>query len=244
MVSVRTAEEARRAVEAGADLIDIKEPRAGALGPAKRSTIEAVADAVADQVPLSVALGELLEWDGKSLEWLPEGVRFAKTGLAGCARVRDWQVRWRSLTSTLPCFAEPVLVIYADAESAAAPWADEVLETALVEDCPAVLIDTFDKAGGDLFSHCRPAELAALVADIHGLAALAAVAGSLTTEGVSRVAQNGADFAAVRRSVCREGREGTLDASLVRQLATLLRDGHDAASTSRRGEIAETSRIS
>ena len=47
LVSVRDAAEARLAVEAGVDLIDVKEPSAGPLGAAAAETLAEIAAAVA-----------------------------------------------------------------------------------------------------------------------------------------------------------------------------------------------------
>ena len=63
LVSVRSAAEARIALEAGADLIDVKEPRRGALGAADPAVWKDVCRAVAGRVPVSVALGELVGFD-------------------------------------------------------------------------------------------------------------------------------------------------------------------------------------
>ena len=61
LVSVRDAMEARAALHGGADLIDIKEPRAGSLGSAEVGTWREICEVVATAKPLSVALGELLD---------------------------------------------------------------------------------------------------------------------------------------------------------------------------------------
>ena len=59
LVSVRDAEEARHAADAGADLIDIKEPLAGPLGAAAPETIAEIVHVVAGRCPISVALANL-----------------------------------------------------------------------------------------------------------------------------------------------------------------------------------------
>jgi uncharacterized protein (UPF0264 family) len=64
-VSVRNANEARLALRGGCDILDIKEPTRGSLGMADISDIAAVVRARNDQasgVPLSVALGEAVDW--------------------------------------------------------------------------------------------------------------------------------------------------------------------------------------
>src|SRR4051812_17883458 len=95
MVSVRNASEAAIAIEAGADLIDVKEPLHGALGAASRATMTEVLDIVGGRVPVSLALGELLESSElDSAINIPAGASFLKVGLAGCESLADWPERW------------------------------------------------------------------------------------------------------------------------------------------------------
>lgn len=62
LVSVRNSTEATVAVEGGADIIDVKEPHAGALGFAGIETVTDVLSAVGLSVPVSAAMGECYEW--------------------------------------------------------------------------------------------------------------------------------------------------------------------------------------
>ena len=61
LISVRSAREAEIALCGGADLIDVKEPARGSLGRAKGSVIRDVVLRIAGQVPVSAALGELVQ---------------------------------------------------------------------------------------------------------------------------------------------------------------------------------------
>src|SRR3954454_3761043 len=88
LVSVRDAREAHRALAGGADIIDAKEPLAGALGPVSLPTFEAIVAAVASRRPVSAALG-----DGRSEKpvareaeaFARAGAAFVKIGFAGVA---------------------------------------------------------------------------------------------------------------------------------------------------------------
>jgi len=80
LVSVRDAAEARTAVEAGADLIDVKEPARGPLGAADVEVVERVVAEVAGRLPLSAALGELLAWRPRAAA---DGSRVGVPALAG-----------------------------------------------------------------------------------------------------------------------------------------------------------------
>ena len=67
LVSVRSAEEAEAALHGGAALIDVKEPRRGALGRASDGILADVVRTVAGRRPVSAALGELLNTFGEVL---------------------------------------------------------------------------------------------------------------------------------------------------------------------------------
>src|SRR3954449_3236656 len=83
LVSVRDAAEVAAAIDGGAGLIDVKEPDNGALGRAGEAVRESVLDAVNGRVPVSVALGELVE-SGGPID--TSRIAFVKYGLADCLR--------------------------------------------------------------------------------------------------------------------------------------------------------------
>jgi (5-formylfuran-3-yl)methyl phosphate synthase len=96
LVSVRNASEAGAAFEGGADVIDIKEPESGPLGRAKADVVNDIClhlSRIRCSTPVSLALGEVSEWNGTSCEdqcsvvrqvtSLNSPVRFLKVGLSG-----------------------------------------------------------------------------------------------------------------------------------------------------------------
>ena len=108
------------------------------------------------RVPVSVALGELLE---SSLPRRVErvlGVAYAKCGLAGCARQADWSDRWRIVADRLAPRAACVAVAYVDWRQAAAPPPGEVLDRAAQIGCRAMLCDTYRKEHGCLLDYLAP----------------------------------------------------------------------------------------
>ena len=59
LVSVVSADEARRAIAGGADIVDVKDPREGALGAPSPRVLSEVVRAVGPAAPVSAALGDL-----------------------------------------------------------------------------------------------------------------------------------------------------------------------------------------
>lgn len=231
LVSVRSVGEARDALAGGADLIDLKEPRHGSLGAVDAKTAAAVARAVGDRAPLSVAAGELKDLDRSPCEAclpasaVPEKFAYAKLGLAGCVAISDWRRRWSRWRESLPAGVAPVAVVYADWRDAAAPPPDDVLDFAAAVSSRAVLVDTHGKLQGDLLQCFPLPELGEFVARIRRHRLLSVLAGSLTYEALPQVLRLQPDFIAVRGAVCRGGRGGIVDKELVRKWADRLLSG-------------------
>src|SRR5437867_1998761 len=86
LISVAGPAEARAALLGGADVIDAKDPRRGALGPVSLQRLAAIRAAVAGARPLSAAVGDATSEQavaGAVAAALSVGVAFVKLGLAG-----------------------------------------------------------------------------------------------------------------------------------------------------------------
>src|SRR6478609_8313715 len=94
LVSVRSAAEARTALAGGADIIDIKEPRRGALGPADPNVWKEIQETVGRRVPVSAALGELHSDEIGEFASRASGFVYAKIGLSDWRRRRDSATKW------------------------------------------------------------------------------------------------------------------------------------------------------
>jgi uncharacterized protein (UPF0264 family) len=220
LVSVRSAAEARSALEGGAAIVDVKEPARGPLGLADAAIWRAVREALPGAVPVSVALGELADWDGGRAVALRDfdGIAFRKVGLAGEGRRGDWRRRWRSLRASLGPGPRWVAVAYVDGSGAGAPEPSEILDEALaVPDCAGLLVDTWDKGR-------RPPivveDWADWVARARAGGRFVALAGGLDADAIARLGPLAPDVFAVRGAACGRGdRLGTIDPARVAELA-------------------------
>ncbi len=213
LVSVRNATEARIAADAGVDLIDVKEPARGALGAADAHVWNEVVDALCGTVPVSVALGELLDLAEPLAPQSLAGIQFAKCGFANCANVPGCFDTWNEMVEEFPSHVSPVAVIYADWQNAAAPSPDEIL--AHTARAAAVLIDTYAKDGNHLFDALSDVELSAIVAKCRDREQTVVLAGSLRGQLVERALQLQPDFVAVRGAVCQGDRSAEMGRDLV-----------------------------
>lgn len=223
LVSVRDTHEARVAVDAGADWIDAKEPRQGALGAVDTIVLQEIVQTVAGCAPVSAALGELLEQGRSGARAIPPGVTLAKFGLAGCRGRSDWPAQLKRTVASLPRTTGGVAVIYADHASADAPSSDEVIRHGKLAGCRAALVDTHDKQAGGLLDLWTMEECQSAIEQIRAAGMMAVMAGSLTAVSIAQILPLGPDYVAVRGAACRGSRDGSLDGELVRELVAIVR---------------------
>jgi uncharacterized protein (UPF0264 family) len=229
LISVRSAEEAQIALEEGADLIDVKEPSRGSLGAADIATIAEIVERVAGRVPLSAALGELL--DAARLPGALAGqLRYAKFGLAGCAMQPGWVRRWEQAIDALERRTMPAAVAYVDWKTALAPDPWDVLTHAIRLGCGAILLDTCDKSLGSLRDHVVLSELGRLIDAAQQGGLKCALAGSLGWDEINGLLPLAPDYVAVRGCVCVGDRTSRLDRQRVRRLVALVRKTNEQAS--------------
>ncbi len=221
LVSVRSADEARSAVVGGASVIDVKEPDRGPLGRASAETWRRVREAVPPSIPVSVALGELRDWDVRSAPGLSdfEGIAFRKLGLARSSPV--WRAAWSAIRCGAGRGPSWVAVAYADWRSAEAPDPDAVLRAALeAPDCAGVLVDTWDKANPSPLEPSGP--WMEWVRRARDAGRLVALAGGLDLAAIARLAPLRPDLFAVRGAACiGSDRRATVDPGRVADLVRL-----------------------
>lgn len=239
LVSVRNSTEALLAAASGAEIIDLKEPAAGALGSVSPDVREQVVRQLRDHFTeescplLSAALGELSDYQTQpemavELAQL-QAFRFAKVGLAGTLRLSDWRKAWLELVQSLPAGTVPVAAAYADAVLADAPAPEEVLDLALEHMLPVFLLDTWCKTQGNVFQVLSKPRLERLRLQAQGRIRFA-LAGSLDLECMPQLLQLQPDIVALRGAVCMAGRKSPLSGDKVQLWKSLVSQSTDSKS--------------
>lgn len=230
-MSVRDAAEAEAAIAGGADVIDMKEPSAGALGPVADPIRPAILAAVGDRAPVTAAAGEMLDLDTPGPGHGRDGLAFEKYGLAGTHAVA-WEATYRELirVAARQLTPTPILAAYADHHTARSPEPEEVLEVVAACGAPWVLIDTFEKgpAAGSLIDTLNQQRLQTIVTQAERLGLNLAMAGKLTLKDVDGLAGllSGRPISillGVRGAACRGDRSGVIDRAAVERLAAAVR---------------------
>ncbi len=216
LVSVRDLVEAEIAVAESVDILDFKEPRKGPLAPVD-ATIWHQAGERFTSARLSAALGER-ETALAVAAAVPANFSFAKAGPYNCSSIDRLRVLWSDVRERLPQSVELVAVAYADHLAAACLSPEMIIECAASEGFDRVLIDTFAKDGRSSVDHLGSDRLCLLrhATSLHGLSLM--LAGSIRRAELGnwlQIANCPAGFG-VRGDVCRNGREGELDAKKIR----------------------------
>ena len=233
LVSVRNVKEATAAVDGGADIIDVKEPQRGALGFAGVEVVGSVVHAVGGRAPVSVALGEIREWENPRAGLHLNGISYAKLGpkhtdemLATGQEPAEWLDCLATGRQNAPVDStvDWVAVSYADFERANAPAPEFILKDAIKNNVAAFLIDTYVKDDRSVFDVIGFDRLTRLRNEAHGAGIAFALAGQVREEHLPSVVELAPDIVGVRGAVC-EGtnRTGQLSVARVRALKNGLR---------------------
>jgi uncharacterized protein (UPF0264 family) len=216
LVSVRNQLEAAAAVAGGADIIDAKEPLAGALGAVSGDVLHAIVAAVARQRPVTAALGDAADEvavERAARAFAAAGAALVKIGFAGVSS----RNRVEALLAAAVRGAEGnvIAVAYADHERAGSASTEAILDAAVRAGAAGLLIDTADKRGPGLLALMRADAIGRAVARTRGAGLLAALAGQLTADDLPLIRDTGASIAGVRGAACDGGRTGRITATRI-----------------------------
>jgi len=219
LVSVRSVAEARIAALEGADFIDLKEPRDGALGGLPVATIAAVVRALRDQgsrLPISATIGDLPMSGLAAILAQVEavaacGVDYVKVGIERAPQPG-------AVLDALAATGHAIVPVFIGDRGVAF----EQVEHACRLGFPALMVDTADKRTGSLFDVLSSAELVRFVGMVRASGALVGLAGALRRPQLDALRALGPDFAGFRSAVCAGDRSGELDPERLRDLAAAL----------------------
>ena len=222
LISVRSREEFSIALASNVNIVDLKEPRKGALAPSNSELWDHAAETFRDlkssnHSRLSAALGERSDALHIASQ-LPPAFAFAKVGPSGC----DSEIRlielWRDVRQQLAQPIELVAVAYADHENANCLDAESIFRLAKDAGFRRCLVDTFRKDGQSTLDHLG----------LHGIGKLKkiasesnlwwALAGSVKSSCVETLSRSSIqpNCYGVRGDVCDDGRTGSLQQDKIR----------------------------
>jgi uncharacterized protein (UPF0264 family) len=230
LVSVRNADEARDALDGGADVIDAKDPSLGALGAVDGVTLARVVSVTGRERPVSAALGDVCsECEAERLahQAAAHGVSFIKMGFAGVSdRDRAGALLAAAVRGAggVQGACGVVAVAYADADRAMAVSPADVIGIAHESGARGVLLDTAHKEGRTVFAIMGDLRLGLWVAEAHRWHLTVALAGQLSACDFSRARSLTANMVGVRGAACVGSRTGAVCRRRVAELAAAARD--------------------
>jgi (5-formylfuran-3-yl)methyl phosphate synthase len=222
LASVRDVDEALTAAAAGADFIDLKEPRAGALGGLPPTHIGPIVTALRRAhpgLPISATIGDHAARELQRIEALVMavgecGVDYVKVGIAG-----DDPLAQQALLRQLAAAAWSVVPVFIADRGLPFAAVDAACELPFA----ALMADTEDKRVGSLFDCLPPVVLARFVTQARRAGKLVGLSGALRAHHVPSLGVLAPDFAGFRGALCDGGRSGTLVAEKLRQMRQALR---------------------
>ncbi len=204
---MRDAAEARLCAAIGADIVDCKDPAAGALGAVGPGAIAEIRAAVPASIPVSATIGDVGEPSvalERAVAAVHAGADLVKIGFfpgfdhaALLARLAAHRPLHRRLVGVLFADRAPEFTLIASMQQAG---------------FVGVMLDTVQKAEGALPDMMTAAELGDFVRAAHGAALLAGFAGGLRLHHIARLLPLEPDVLGFRGALCRhETRADSID---------------------------------
>lgn len=231
LLTVARLSEVDTALDAGADLVDVKDPSRGSLGRPSFALLGQVARRCEDRCPVSLALGDgphRAEEVSRAAEVaLGSGPAYLKVGLAGgsgagppggpafaddgSGRIRRSLEAVAGAVAAAGTPARLVAVSFADAAPGVAPAPEALVGLAHRHGADGVMLDTLSKDAPSTLELLGARRLERWAVSARALGLETALAGGLDETSIPRLEGLGIDVVGVRGAACVGGRRGRLD---------------------------------
>jgi uncharacterized protein (UPF0264 family) len=209
LVSITEVNEALDAFNGGADIIDIKNPKEGALGANFPWVITKVRRILGDEAQISATIGDMPNLPGTAslaaLGVAYSGANYVKVGLFGPSSFDDALYMMKNVVRSVKDYNSKTKVIasgYADYAEFKGLNPLMLPKIAYESGADGVLIDVKNKGEANLFDFLDSHKLRFFVDESHRLGLTVALAGGLKKGDVIRIQELNADIIGVRRAVC------------------------------------------
>lgn len=222
LASVNSLAEAKLVYQAGADIIDLKQPAAGALGALPLDTIAEIRAWCAGKIPVSATIGDLpmqpvLIFD-EVRAMAATGVDYIKIGFfpggdgSGVAqKLAELARRQYAL----------IAVLFADAH-----YDPAFVRTLQQAGFAGVMMDTMDKSRGPLTDILEYSAIERFVEEAKTCNLLCGLAGSLRLDDIPPLLRYRPDYLGFRGALCvRHTRTAELDFKVAARIKQVIRDG-------------------
>lgn len=234
LISVLNLEEARKALNGGCDIIDVKNPAEGSLGANHPKIIREIVRYVNRRVEVSSTIGDLPNLPGTSslagLGAASLGVDYVKAGLYGVKEYDDAlkMAKWIS-TAIKEYYSNTKLIIcgYGDAEIVGSINPKYIPKIAYESNADGILIDIKTKSENvNIFNFLSKETIANIAEESHNYGLTFALAGGLNIDHVDLLRELKVDIMGVRRGVSNSNNwlESIISEEKVRELYKKIND--------------------
>ncbi len=220
LISVQNTQEALLAHQAGADIIDLKNPKHGALGKVSDQILhQTLNHAQLKNTLISTANGDLNDNQPKISH--PQ-ITYYKLGLTANQADPHWQSKLTAWHQNQ--LHKAVAVAFADYQRSASPNPNHILDWAIQNKAAGFLIDTAIKDGKGLLHWITPQTLAILISRASNANLFVALAGSLRINDIPTCLKLNPQIIGVRGAACKNtDRQSNLCPHQIAQLITTCR---------------------
>lgn len=209
LVSPVDEQEALETILGGADIVDVKNPKEGALGANFPWIIKRIRAITPKNIEVSCTIGDLPNLPGSvslaALGAATTGVNYVKASLYGIRTKEDAINLMQNVVKSVKDYNNSIKVVvagYADANRIGSINPLLVPEIAYKSGCDVAMIDTAVKDGKSLFDFLDLASLNVFINESHNFGLKAALAGSLKRINLSSICRLNADIIGLRGAAC------------------------------------------
>ncbi|MDP1551621.1 MAG: (5-formylfuran-3-yl)methyl phosphate synthase [Methanobacteriaceae archaeon] len=231
LISPINTGEALEAIEGGADIVDVKNPKEGSLGANFPWVIENIRQITPPDMLVSATLGDVPYKPGTvslaAMGALVSGADYIKVGLYGTSNYDEALEVMENVVRTVKTKNSDVTVVasgYADAHRVGAISPYEIPKVAAEAGADLAMVDTAVKDGKTLFDFMNIDDLNKFVHEIHDYGLKSALAGSVKKNQLKSLYDIKCDVVGVRGAACVGGdrNTGKIDRKAVSDLKNLI----------------------
>lgn len=231
LISPINTEEALEAIEGGADIIDVKNPKEGSLGANFPWVIRSIRELTPEGMLVSATLGDVPYKPGTvslaAAGAVVSGADYIKVGLYGTQNYSEALEVMENVVKTVKDVSDDILVVasgYADAHRVGAVDPMEIPRVAADSGADLAMVDTAVKDGKTLFDFMDEEAISKFTTDTHDYGLKNALAGSVKEDQLKLLYDLGCDVVGIRGAACTGGdrNKGSIHHSAVSRLKDMM----------------------
>jgi uncharacterized protein (UPF0264 family) len=231
LISPINTEEALEAIEGGADIIDVKNPKEGSLGANFPWVIRSIRELTPKGMQVSATLGDVPYKPGTvslaAAGAVVSGADYIKVGLYGTKNYDEAMEVMENVVKAVKDLNDQAMIVasgYADAYRVGAVDPLEIPKIAYDSGADLAMVDTAVKDGKTLFDFMDQETISYFTGITHDYGLKSALAGSINEEQLQKLSKLGCDVVGVRGAACIGGdrNTGSIHRSAVARLKSMI----------------------